>query len=467
MDHNWISIVPSILAIVVAIYSRQVILALLGGVILGHILLNDGNILAGIGASLDGILTTLQSPGNLKVILFTFLIGMLITTIEQTGGIAAFVKKLTTSRFTNTPRKARALPFITGILIFIESNITVLVSGAIARPIFDKFKISREKLAYIVDSTCAPICVLIPLNAWGAYNVGLVQNQGVENAVGVFAQSILFNFYAIAAILVTLFTIIFNWNIGPMKAAEQRTQNGQVHWPDSTPMMATESDPNHIKPSYARNMILPILAMFLTMPVALYLTGDGNITAGSGSTSALWAVIIAVLVSWVLSLMQKQFNTEKLTQIGLKGAGSIMPMAVILLFSLALGDVSKLLHAGDYMASLLQTHFHPAALLPLMFVLGGLIAFSTGTSWGTFALMMPIAIPTAMAAELPVAPFIAAAISGGIFGDHASPISDTTIVSSMASATDHIDHVRTQLPYAMLSGVIALTLFSITGVLIA
>jgi Na+/H+ antiporter NhaC len=221
---------------------------------------------------------------------------------------------------------------------------------------------------------------------------------------------------------------------------------------------ATDSDK-------ARFMILPILAMVLAMPVGLYVTGDGVISAGSGSTSVLWAVLVALAVAWILVLVEKRARVEELMQIFLRGAGGLLPVAMILLFALALGDVANLLGTGVYVAQVAQDTIPVALMLPLLFLISAFIAFSIGSSWGTFAIMIPLAVQIALSMELSVPMFLAAVLSGSVFGDHASPISDTTVVSSMASATDHIDHVRTQLPYALMAAGVATVLFFISGLL--
>jgi Na+/H+ antiporter NhaC len=221
--------------------------------------------------------------------------------------------------------------------------------------------------------------------------------------------------------------------------------------------------PNDRIPPRARNMFVPIIAMVLMMPVGLYVTGDGDPRAGSGSTSVLWAVLSGLMVSWLMLKVQKAYSMDELVRLALKGAGGLVSMALVLLLALSLAAVATQLGTGAYVAQVTSGVLPPFLFLPLIFVVSGFVAFSTGTSWGTFAIMLPIAVPAAATLGLPLAPFVAAALSGGIFGDHASPISDTTIISSMAAATDHIDHVRTQLPYAAIAGGIAIVGFAVIG----
>ncbi len=466
IDPTWTSLLPPLLAIALAIWTKQVYLSLAGGLWMAWSMLSDWNPLSGLASSIEGTVKVFGDAGDTRVIIFTLVIGALIATIEKSGGVRGFIAYLERSQWINSGKRAQLLAYFTGFVIFIESNITCLVAGAVSRPLFDRHKTSREKLAYIIDSTSAPICILIPLNAWGAYNLGLLEGLGVEDALGTFTSAIFMNFYALAAVLVTLFVIIWGVDIGPMRKAEERTREGQLLWPDSTPMIDDEvisPEPKEGVEPRAINMVLPIAGMVLFMPLGLYITGDGDLSAGSGSTSVLWSVLFALGLSWALLFLQKSFKIEELVKIGLKGAGGLVPLALILLLALALGDVIKLLGTGAYVAQATAGVMPNFIYLPLFFLVAGGIAFSTGTSWGTFAIMLPIAVPAAMTLGLPLAPFVAATLAGGVFGDHCSPISDTTIISSMAAATDHIDHVRTQLPYALLSGGVATLGFMILG----
>jgi Na+/H+ antiporter NhaC len=210
-------------------------------------------------------------------------------------------------------------------------------------------------------------------------------------------------------------------------------------------------------------MLVPILTMVVTMPVGLYITGDGVMGQGSGSTSALWAVIAGNIAAWILMLGQRFASLDELVRLGLKGVEALLGLVLILLLAITLGDVCVRLGTGPYVAEVVRNIAWPVMLVPATFLTAALIAFATGTSWGTFAIMIPIAVPAAQALGLPLAPFLAASLSGGIFGDHSSPISDTTIVASLASATDVIDHVRTQIPYAMIAGAVATAGFALVG----
>lgn len=465
-DPTWLSVLPPVLAIVLAIVTRQVYLSLGAGIWLGATILAGGDPLTGLADAIERIVAVLGSAGDARVVLFTLVIGALITTIEACGGVKGFVQWLEQRRWVDGPGRAQLLAWTLGVVVFIESNITVLVAGTVARPLFDRFKVSREKLAYIIDSTSAPICILIPLNAWGAYNLGLLEGLGVQEPLSVFLGSLPYNFYAIGAVLLALATIRYELDFGPMKTAQQRVADGAMHREGSQPLLdeaTMQVDPQLAVPPRARNMIVPLVVMVAAMPTFLWITGDGNIMEGSGSTSVLWAVSLALATSWLMLLVQRGLTLDRLTRRGLEGAGALLPLALILVLALALGGVAKALGTGDYVAQLATDQLSPAVLLPLTFAVSAGIAFSIGSSWGTFAIMLPIAVPTAMSLGQPLEPYVAAALAGGIFGDHSSPISDTTIVASMAAATDHIEHVRTQLPYALLAGAVALVAFAVLG----
>jgi Na+/H+ antiporter NhaC len=467
-EPNILSVLPPLLAIILAIVTRQVIISLTIGIWIGFCLLESVNPLTGLALAIEGIIAVFGDAGDTRVLVFTLVVGGLIATVESLGGVRGFIRLLETKRWVNSPFRAQWLAYFTGVVIFIESNITLLVAGAVSRPLFDRYKIAREKLAYIIDSTSAPICILIPLNAWGAVVIGILESSNIDSPVEVFISAILFNFYPLAAIALSAIVIWKGIDIGPMKKAQARTESGQLLWPDATPMvdpsiLADEGKEADEK-DRARYMVIPIAVMVLSMPLGLYITGEGSMSAGSGSTSVLWAVLAGVSSAWVMALLDRRARVDELMQTFFKGAGGLLPVAMILLFALALGDVANLLGTGTYVAQVAQETIPLALLLPLLFILSSFIAFSIGSSWGTFAIMIPLAMQIALSLDVSVTLFLAAVLSGSVFGDHASPISDTTVVSSMASATDHIDHVRTQLPYALIAAGVAAIAFLLAGI---
>jgi tetracycline resistance efflux pump len=477
------SLIPPLTAITLAIVTRQVFLALGLGIVSGAIML-EAAFWPGMARSVELVVDTLNDPSNAMVVLFTFVIGSLISSMESVGGIRGFVNWLEKSGWLKGERSVKVLVWLVGVLIFIESNITILVAGALARPLFDKFKISREKLAYLIDSTSAPICLVIPFNAWGAYIISILQTLGEEKPVSLFVRSIAYNFYSLFAVSLALITALFAFDLGPMKKAEERTKRGQLLSDGAQPMVdetlfAPPDDT--VRPS-GWLMIAPILTLVIMMPLGLYLTGRSEVkdlaTAsimdvvknGKGAVSVLWSVIAALVLLWIMQAFRstgkgKSIGTilDELVRFSIKGAQGMLPLALIILMALTLGSVTKLLGTGVFVARVASANMSAAVFLPVIFIVAAFVAFSTGTSWGTFAIMVPVAIPAAGAFGVDSAPFLAAALSGGIFGDHASPISDTTIMASMAAVTDHIDHVRTQLPYAMLAGGGAIVAYFLVG----
>ncbi len=466
-DPQWYSVLPPIIAIILAIRTKQVIPSLFAGIWIGCSLLYDFDPIKGLAVSFDSIINVFSDPGDTRVLIFTLLIGALITTIEKSGGVSGFVRFLENREWVHTGFRAQMLAWMTGIIIFIESNITLLVAGSVSRPLFDRYRISREKLAYLIDATSAPVCVMVPLNAWTAVIIGLIASTGMDNAFSVFVKSIPYNLYAISAILLAVFVVWKNLDIGPMSAAEERTKNGQISWHENSHTEDKES----ITPESTANqkdaglMIFPILTMTFAMPAGLFLTGDGDIMKGSGSTAIFWSICAALFVCWCMLLTKKRADVNGLMQYFMEGAGKLLPIAAILLMALALGDVAKLLGTGPYVAGVAGANVPYVFLAPLVFLVSGFIAFSVGSSWGTFAIMIPIALSIATSLDLSSSLMLGAALSGGIFGDHASPISDTTVVASMAAGTDHIEHVRTQLPYALIAGFISIIGFMLLSVL--
>jgi len=464
---TWLSILPPISAIILALITRQVYLSLFFGIWLGWTILSDWNPLLGLINSIEAIINVFKESSNTKVIIFSALIGALIALTQRSGGVQGFVNLILNRGFIKSRKMAQIFAWAIGMSIFVESSITCLVTGAVSRPIFDKLKISREKLAYICDSTSAPVCIMIPLNAWGAYVLGLLSQVDVKNEISIFISSIPLNFYAIFSIALVVFTAITGIDYGPMKKAELRAiREGKVIADEAMPLVSEEviniQPKDKVKPR-ALNMIVPILTMILMMPIGLYITGNGNLTSGSGSTSVLWAVLTSIFVAGILYKFQKILTIRETIELTLKGMGGLIPLAVLMTFAFAIGSVCKELKTGEYVAQIASKFLKPSLLPSVVFLTSCIISFSTGTSWGTFAIMIPIAIPSAIAMNSNLPLVLASVLSGGVFGDHCSPISDTTIVSSMASACDHLDHVKTQLPYALTAAGLAFTFFIIFG----
>ncbi len=464
-DYGWLSVLPPVLTIALAIRTKQVYTSLLLGIWLGWTILSGWNPLAGMAGTADTIVSVFASASNTRAILFTLLMGSMIALTQYSGGVSGFVQWVTGRGFVKDRKSAGILAWLLGLVIFIESNICILVSGTVTRPLFDKMKVSREKLAYILDSTSAPKCMLVPLNAWGAYVIGLLAAQGIQQPVQALLSAVAFNFYALLAILVVVFIVFSGRDYGPMRQAEARALEGRVLNEGATPTVAEGGaiEPKPGVPYRAFNMVLPIVSMVVMVPVGLFITGQGNILDGSGSTAVLWAVMTGLAAAGVSYRVQGLMSLKEISEVMLRGVAPLLPVAALLMLAFAIGATCVELGTGKYVSQLAQSTLTPGIIPALLFLLSCFIAFSTGTSWGTFAIMIPIAIPMVNDIGLHQSLTVAAVLGGGVFGDHSSPISDTSIISSMAAATDHIDHVRTQFPYALTAAGISVLLFLIFG----
>jgi len=460
---GWLSVLPPVLAIFLAIKTKHVYISLTLGIWLGWTIVSGWNPLTGMIETVNALVAVFQDADNTRVILFSAMIGAIITFTQYSGGMKGFVNWIVGKGLVNNRRSAGFLAWLLGVVIFIESSICVLVAGAVSRPIFDRLKISREKLAYILDSTSAPKCILIPLNAWGAFVLGLLAAQGMEDPVRTFISSIPFNFYAILALALVLIVVLTGKDIEPMRTAEKRVRDeGKLMRDGAEPLIADDGIMMPEKegvPLRALNMVIPVSVLVVTMPIVLFISGKGNLMEGSGTLAVLWAVILGLLAGASAYLIQGIMSVKEITDTFMKGVGGLIPVASLMMLAFAIGDTCNALGTGPFVAQAAKATLPPGVVPAVVFILSGFIAFSTGTSWGTFAIMIPIAVPMVQIIGLHPGLIIAAVLGGGVFGDHCSPISDTTIISSMASATDHIDHVRTQIPYALLAGSTALLLF--------
>lgn len=462
-EFGFYSILPPLLAIFLSIRTRQVIPSLLAGLLLGWIIANQWNIFEGSLGMIEGLVDVFKSAGNTRTVLFTLLIGSLVHLIQLSGGVNGFIRSIRAS-IERSPRpksKLQVMAGVTGFLIFIESNISILAVGALFRPLFDKYGIPRVKLAYLADSSSAPSCILFPVNAWGAYIIGLLAVYETIPGFQTLILSIPFNFYPILTLLMVLGLSITNKSYGPMRS-----------FPDKE-MGEDSADVNEGK---AINMLLPLGIMIFSMPVFLIYTGfDTSFQGGfvdrvwayignaSGSSAVLYSVTLALMVTAIFYGIQRIVSFTSFIDHSLKGMNEMLSMAILMVLAFALGDLCKVLGTGEYVAGISASWLSPELAPALLFLTSCLIAFATGTSWGTFAIMISIAMPLAISLNLNIPLALGAVLGGGVFGDHCSPISDTTLISSLASEVNHIDHVRTQLPYAVVTGLISLLLYVIVG----
>jgi len=487
-DYGLFSILPPVLAIFLALKTKQVYVSLILGTWSGWLIINGWNVISGTFATLEAFVNVFKNPGNTRVIMFSALVGALLLFIQYSGGvdgfmigISKFIERVENKRNIKSRKFVQLLAMATGVLLFVETSISSLTVGTLYRPLFDKLKIPREKLAYIADSTSAPSSILIPFNAWGAFIMGLLLTYGIENPFSMLLSSIKYNFYPILAIISVFIVIIFKKDIGPMAKAEKRTkETGKLLNDGSKPMISetiTSFKPKEGIKAKSYNMVIPLLTMVLMMPVNLAYTGWNEVTnyssfgshlsqaigKGSGSSSVLYAVIASLIVAMILYRAQGIMKIKEMVDLVLKGISELMPLALLMLLAFAIGNACNELGTGEFVANWSKEWLSPEFLPAVVFVISSFIAFSTGTSWGTFAIMLAISIPMANTHGSDLTIVIAATLGGGIFGDHCSPISDTSIISSMASASDHIDHIRTQLPYALIGGIITTIFYLILG----
>lgn len=471
---DWIVLLPPLVAIGLALWTRQVFLSLVAGLWVGTTILAGGNPVEGLAQMADVMVAVFAEPSNTKILIFSLLVGGLIALVQVSGGVAAFVRVVQKAGLAKTRRGVELLAWFTGLLIFVESSITSLVVGTLSRPFFDRLKLPREKLAYYCDATSAPVCMAIPLNGWGAFVLGLLLVQGYETtAVNTLVAALPYNFFSLLAIFFALLLALTGWGFGPMRRAERRAATtGQLIRPGSSPMIADEVaglEPIHPDRGRVYDFLAPIAVMIGMIFVSLYLTGDGNLMEGSGSTAVLWAVGIAVIVAIVIYMIPRKgeilLTPAKSTDYVIKGASGLVGVVALLVLAFALGKVSRDLEMGPYIVSILGEDIWTWWLPALVFAIGCVVSFTLGSSWTTFAILIPLALP--LAAELGISEplMLGAILSGGVYGDHASPLSDTSIISSMASACDHVDHMNTQLPYSALIAGVSFCAFLVAGIL--
>ncbi len=451
-----LGLVPPFIAIVLALWSRSVFVSLAAAVIVGDIILAGFEPWGAFLRIVERFGGLLGEAWVLKTLGFAVMVGSVMLLIERSGGVAGLVHELSVKRPLVTSRKRALLPsYVAGLVIFIESSITSLVAGAIGKPFCDRYGISRAKLAFVCDSTSAPVCSILTLNGWGALLLGLIGTQitaGLivgESAVWLI-QSIAYNFYAYVALIVTFVVIVYDIDIGPMR-------NASIDVPAESAQPLSQGRVGYF--------LWPILWMIGGVVGFMVLTGEGDILKGSGSSSIFYTLLLTLVLMGIYYRSTGAMSLPDFITTGLEGARSMIPITTILLFAFAIGGVCSDMEVGAYMASFVGDYLPTPYLAAAVFLLSGIIAFATGTSWGTFSIMLPIAVPLAVALGAPPALVMGAVISGGVFGDHCSPISDTTIISAMASGCDVIEHTRTQLPYALISAAIAFVFFIAAGVL--
>ena len=491
--HGWLSIVPPLIAIVLALVFRQVIVSLAAAIFAGALILYHWNPVTAFARSIDTIIApALGDLDHAKIVVFTMLIGGMVALVGRSGGTQGIVERL--QRYATTPRRGQVATWIMGVLIFFDDYANTLIVGSTMRPVTDRLRISREKLAYIVDSTAAPVASVFPISTWIGFEVGLIAAAFTQlglpfNPYVTFIESIPYRFYPIFA-LVLGFTIAFACrDFGPMLKAELRaSETGAVVAPGDKPLAdysesALEPPPG--APRRAINAFLPILTVVVVTVGGMYVSGASaldraaytqtstwlrDVFSNASSLDALlWASLSAVVVALALALGQRILTLRESMDAMTEGFKSMLLAIVVLVLAWGIGTITGELHTADFVVGLTEGVLSPYWFPVLVFIASAAIAFATGTSWGTMAILMPLAIPiihrlslaAGNAVDSPayhvfLLGTVSSVLAGSVWGDHCSPISDTTILSSMGSACDHIAHVRTQLPYAFAIGILGM-----------
>mgnify|MGYP001163262027 FL=1 len=466
------SLIPPLLMIVLVLLTKRVLISLGAGIVVGIFMIENFNFVE----SLKGIWFTFQnifySEGewdfwSIQLILFLILLGILIAFLTATGGARAFgnwaIERV------KTQEGSQYTAGLLGIAIFIDDYFNSLTIGQVARPITDRQKVSRAKLAYIIDSTSAPVTVLSPISSWGAYIIGIItliiSDLGLSNvqAFDAFIRTIPLNYYAIGAIILVFITIYFKVDFGLMDKHERRAQETGELIDPSRPDVPGDLKDGVIESENGKiyHLILPIIILVVSTVTSMIITGiqatEGDLSIISifentdVNLSLVIGGLISVIVASVLYFLQSGEKTA-FPRVTLEGIRAMLPAIYILVLAWMIVSVIGELGTDEYLANIVKENDFNIAYIPLvLFLISGFMAFATGTSWGTFGIMLPIA--AAIAANVDVTfliPSMAAVLAGSVFGDHVSPISDTTVLSSTGAGSNHIDHVLTQLPYALL-----------------
>ena len=497
---GWISLLPPLLAIGLALVFREVVISLFAGVWLGALFHAGLDPLQAVWRTVDRFaVPALADPAHAAIIVFSLLLGGMVGVMAKSGGTKGIVEAV--RPLATTPRRAQLATYLAGLGIFFDDYANTLIVGNSMRPITDRMKVSREKLAYVVDSTAAPIAAIIFVSTWVGFEISLI-GDGLQIAAGqpgvgpelaseltaaspftVFIHSVPYLFYPILALVMVGLVIWTQRDFGPMLEAEQRASRGDGLYREDAMLMSDTSggamDPKEDAPPRWYNAALPVLTVIFVVLAGLWFQGraaappDAGLWAVFGEAdpfdALLWGSLSGCIVAIGLSVSQGILDAQEAVEAWLGGMRAMVLAAVILVLAWSLSEVTDVLGTAGYLAGILEGNLPPFTLPALVFVTSAATAFATGTSWGTMSILLPIVIPLAVSMGGGVGfeggahytillGSISSVLAGAIFGDHCSPISDTTVMSSMASACDHVDHVRTQLPYALLVGVVGIVL---------
>ena len=457
-----LSILPPVLALILALWKKKIIPALLVGGLAAMFLLSISKT-AFVVEYLERVIKVTGDRGNLQLILFGIFVGGLIKLMETSGGFKGMIRLLESLNI-RSRKPVFLLTWAIGLLMILENYSNIMVNGTTVGSLYDRLGIPRAKLAYFLHSISINWVALIVFNAWGAFYMTLLVAQGITDPFSVVVSAMPMNFYCIVSLIVIILTMTFGWNIGAMKkytaaVTEKETMDDLADHEAVDPALAGGT------PAMSLLVIVPVLVLVATMLTALLVTGDGSMLKGDGTASVFYAVLASIATLALMVQFRPAAERPPVEKSVYAGFGDFMEVGILLALALALGSLCKEMGTGHYIAGLASGNV-PAFLMPLIFFfVSCLISFATGTSYGTFSIMVPLAVPVSQAMGVPLPLMFAACISGGVFGDNTSPFSDTSVVTAISAKTTVIEHVEAQLPYALVSASIAAVLFVVAGLL--
>lgn len=475
-NYGFLSLLPALVAIALCFRTKRVLASLFIGIWVGATILVGWNPIGGVTKTLSYIVENAADSWNATILLFDFVIGGLIGLIYLSGGAQAFVKSVT--KKVKTARGGQFAAWLFGLVIFFDDYANTAVVGNAFRAVSDKLRMSREKFSYIVDSTAAPIASLALISTWIGYEVGLIGDAIEGTSVimtpyTIFLNSIPYRFYSIFAILLVLAIALSGRDYGPMLKAEYRARTtGKVFRDGATPLSGgSELKVLEGVPQKTINMVAPIAVLVGVSIFGMWWTGGGTsaesftaaISDADAMTALLWGATFAVIVAIIMYRVQGIGTLANMMDAFIDGAKMMVLANLILLSAWSIGSVSSEIGTAPYVVEAVRGIISPLLLPMIIFLICNVISFATGTSWGTMAITMPIAVPLALSLGVPLPLAISAVLTGSVMGDHCSPLSDTTIMSSMFSGSDHMDHVKTQIPYAFTASGVAVLAYLAAG----
>ena len=475
-NYGFLSLLPPIVAIALCFITKRVLASLFIGVWVGATIVIGWNPIGGVTKTLGYIVENAADDWNATILLFDFVIGGLIGLIYLSGGAQAFVKSVT--KKVKTARDGQFAAWLFGLVIFFDDYANTAVVGNTFRAVSDKLRMSREKFSYIVDSTAAPVASIALISTWIGYEVGLIGDalEGTSVAMtpySIVLQSIPYRFYSIFAIILVLAIALSGRDYGPMLKAEYRARTtGKLFADGATPLSGgSELKVLEGVPQKSVNMVVPIVILVVISIFGMWWTGGGTsaesftaaISDADAMTALLWGAMFAVIVALIMYKVQGIGTLAEMMDAFVDGAKMMLLANLILLSAWSIGSISSEMGTAPYVVEAVKGIISPLLLPMVIFLICNLISFATGTSWGTMAITMPIAVPLSLALGVPLPLGISAVLTGSVMGDHCSPISDTTIMSSMFAGSDHIDHVKTQIPYAFTASGVAILAYLAAG----